>query len=232
MDGYSNHSGFPLTYADQIAYNSWMASEAHDRNLSVGLKNGLEQVADLLALYDWELNEQCFQFEECNLLQPFVAAGKAVFGVEYSGATDSFCPQANAMRFDWLKKNLNLDAWRQSCRSYALDVDASGTEDALSDGLLVIRYLFGFRGTALIADAVGAGCKRCTAQQIEAHLAQMVTVGELDIDLDSRQDALTDGLLVIRYQFGFSGDALIQDAVGADCSCCTANAIVTQLQAM
>jgi len=32
--------------------------------------------------FDWALNEQCFEFDECDLLDPFVAAGKAVFGVE------------------------------------------------------------------------------------------------------------------------------------------------------
>lgn len=44
------------------------------------------------------------------------AGKKAVFGVEYSGSTNSFCPQANALDFDWLKKRLDLTAWRVACR--------------------------------------------------------------------------------------------------------------------
>jgi hypothetical protein len=45
-----------------------------------------------------------------------VAAGKAVFGVEYSPNPADFCPQVNAMNFDFLRKNLELDAWRLACR--------------------------------------------------------------------------------------------------------------------
>ena len=52
----------------------------------------------------------------------------------------------------------------------ALDIDGNGTADALTDGLLVIRYLFGLRGAALIQGAVGAGAQRTTATEIEAYL--------------------------------------------------------------
>jgi hypothetical protein len=116
IDGYSNRSGFPLSYADQLAYNRWLADAAHVRGLSIGLKNDLDQVKDLEPYFDWALNEQCFEYDECDLLLPFVQAGKAVFGVEYSGNTASFCPQSNSLNFDWLKKKLDLDAWREACR--------------------------------------------------------------------------------------------------------------------
>lgn len=116
VDGYSNKTGFPLSYADQIAYNTWLAAQAHTRRLSVGLKNDLEQIDDLLPHFDWALNEECFSYDECELLLPFVQANKAVFGVEYELATSQFCPQANALNFDFLKKNWDLDAWRVACR--------------------------------------------------------------------------------------------------------------------
>jgi hypothetical protein len=45
-----------------------------------------------------------------------VAAGKAVFGVEYELDPVNFCPQANALNFDFLKKDWELDAWRLACR--------------------------------------------------------------------------------------------------------------------
>jgi hypothetical protein len=86
------------------------------RGLSIGLKNDLDQIPDLVDDFDWALNEQCFEYEECDTLLPFIAANKAVFGVEYEGNTASFCPEANAMNFDWLKKNLDLDAFRVACR--------------------------------------------------------------------------------------------------------------------
>lgn len=116
MDGYTNDTGFPLTAEDQLTYNIWLAEQAHERGLSIGLKNDLGQVAQLVDHFDWALNEQCFQYEECELLMPFIEQNKAVFGVEYEGTPADFCPQANALNFDWLYKNLELDAWRQACR--------------------------------------------------------------------------------------------------------------------
>ncbi len=116
VDGYNNSTGFNLSYQDQIAYNTWLADQAHARGLAIGLKNNLDQIADLLPYFDWALNEQCFQYNECDLLLPFVTANKPVFGIEYNSDTSSFCPLANQMNFDFLKKNWDLDAWRKACR--------------------------------------------------------------------------------------------------------------------
>ena len=116
VDGYANASGFPLSYADQITYNTWTAAQAHARKMAVGLKNDLDQIPDLLSAYDWALNEQCFQYNECDLLVPFIQAGKPVFGIEYQGNPDTFCPLVNSLNFDVLKKHLDLGAWRISCR--------------------------------------------------------------------------------------------------------------------
>jgi hypothetical protein len=51
------------------------------------------------------------------------------------------------------------------------DIDGNGMLEALTDGLLVLRYVFGFRGATLITGAVGADCSRCAASSIEAYLA-------------------------------------------------------------
>lgn len=116
VDGYANESGFALTAADQLGYNQWLAQQAHTRGLSVGLKNDLDQIPALLAYFDWALNEECFSYEECEALLPFVDAGKAVFGVEYDLTPEDFCPEANSMNFDFLNKHWDLDAWRDACR--------------------------------------------------------------------------------------------------------------------
>jgi hypothetical protein len=115
VDGYTNDTGFPLSAADQLQYNRALADAAHARGLSVALKNDLAQVKDLVSTFDWALNEECFQFNECNLLAPFIQAGKAVFNVEYSLPASTVCPQAKALGFSTLIKNLNLDAQRQAC---------------------------------------------------------------------------------------------------------------------
>jgi hypothetical protein len=115
VDGYGNGTGFPLSAADQLAYNRFLVSAAHARGLSIGLKNDLEQVAELQPIYDWALDEECFANSECQLLQPFVQAGKAVFNVEYDLDPASFCPQARSMGFMSMRKELALDAARTPC---------------------------------------------------------------------------------------------------------------------
>ncbi len=116
IDGYENDTGFPLTARDQITYNTFLANAAHQRGLSIGLKNDVDQVRQLVALFDWTLNEQCFEYQECDMLLPFIQAGKAVFNVEYNLAPSQFCPQANAMNFNSLKKHVQLDSYRLPCR--------------------------------------------------------------------------------------------------------------------
>lgn len=116
VDGYQNNSGFSLTPQDQLAFNIWLAEQAHARGLSIGLKNDLDQVSVLEPYFDWALSEQCYQYRECDALTPFVAAGKAVFGVEYVGDPGEFCSITNALDFDWLKKDLDLGASRIACR--------------------------------------------------------------------------------------------------------------------
>ena len=40
--------------------------------------------------------------------------------------------------------------------------------------------------------------------------------GDWDIDGNGQVDALTDGLLILRYLFGLEGDALIKGVIAAD----------------
>jgi hypothetical protein len=121
IDGYTNDTDFPLTYEDQLKYNIWLANEAHARGLSIGLKNDPDQVADLLPYFDWALTEDCFAEGWCEEMLPFVAAGKPVFAAEYTDqiTSDQFfnqiCPRVNAMNFDAILKNRDLDTWRQAC---------------------------------------------------------------------------------------------------------------------
>ena len=115
VDGYQNRTGFPLTAADQLRYNVYLANQAHRRNMSAVLKNDLGQIRDLLPYFDVALNEQCFQYDECARLRPFVAAGKAVFTVEYRLELDEFCPEAVELGFNSLKKKLSLGVWRRAC---------------------------------------------------------------------------------------------------------------------
>jgi hypothetical protein len=121
IDGYTNDTGFPLTYQDQLDYNRWLADEAHTRSLSIGLKNDDEQVTDLLPYFDWALTEDCFAQDWCGGVTPFIVAGKAVFAAEYTDELtlnqflNQVCPQAGALRFSAILKHRDLDAWRRDC---------------------------------------------------------------------------------------------------------------------
>jgi hypothetical protein len=54
------------------------------------------------------------------------------------------------------------------------DVDGNGTFDALTDGLLILRFGFGFSGQTLISGAVGTGCTRCDPASIAAYMSTMI----------------------------------------------------------
>jgi len=121
MDGYTNDTGFPLMYEDQLAYNIWLANEAHARGLSIGLKNDGDQVGDLEAYFDWALTEDCYAEGWCGEMGAFIEAGKAVFAAEYTDEMTvnrfltQVCPQAADMEFSVILKNRDLDAWRRAC---------------------------------------------------------------------------------------------------------------------
>ncbi|MEU5277693.1 endo alpha-1,4 polygalactosaminidase [Streptomyces asoensis] len=115
MDGYKNTTGFPLVAADQLRYNRLVARLAHDRGMSVGLKNDLDQIPALVGDFDFAVNEQCAQYDECEELTPFVAAGKAVFHVEYELPTSDFCADSRRLKLSSLLKKYELGAWREAC---------------------------------------------------------------------------------------------------------------------
>ncbi|MFF3323913.1 endo alpha-1,4 polygalactosaminidase [Streptomyces sp. NPDC002889] len=115
LDGHLNDTGFPLTAVHQLAYNRMIARLAHDRGLSVGLKNDLPQVPELVREFDFAVNEECAEFDDCEALEPFVAAGKAVFHVEYAVPVGRFCEQVERLGFSSMRKRLELGVWRQPC---------------------------------------------------------------------------------------------------------------------
>jgi chitodextrinase len=115
IDGYSNSTGFPLTAADQLTFNRWVATQVHALGMSVGLKNDVDQVSQLVGNFDWALDEQCHEFNECSTLDPFVSAGKTVFITEYTAFNQSICTSSNAAGYSTIFKDLNLTAPVHSC---------------------------------------------------------------------------------------------------------------------
>jgi len=115
MDAASADTGFPLTPADQITYNLMIADLAHERGMAVGLKNDLTQIPELVSHFEFSVNEQCAEYSECEMLVPFIAAGKPVFHAEYDLPTTAYCQQTTALGFSSIRKELDLSAWRETC---------------------------------------------------------------------------------------------------------------------
>lgn len=123
MQGYLEDTGHDFTQTDQLAYNRIIANEARMRGLGVALKNDLDQIPDLLDYFDLAVNEQCFEYDECDPLDAFVGAGKAVLGAEYSNLfvdnptqRDTMCQAALSRDFRVLVLPVDLnDAFRYSC---------------------------------------------------------------------------------------------------------------------
>ena len=121
VDARSNDPGFPIRPAEQQAFIRALAVETHAKGMAFGLKNDLEEIDALIDVSDFAINEECFAYDECDALLPFIRANKAVFHVEYSdddlaGKADEICQEANRRNFDSLVKRWDLDAARRACR--------------------------------------------------------------------------------------------------------------------
>ena len=111
-----------------------------------------------------------------------------------------------------------------------LDVDGNGASDPLTDGLLILRYAFGLRGEALTKDGVGSGATRTDPAAIAGYLDQVRST--LDVDGDGSLDALTDGVITIRYLFGVRGEDLIRGTIGVRATRTTASAIEAYVESL
>jgi hypothetical protein len=115
VDAYTHDSGFPLTAEDQLRFNRAVAGLARERSLTIGLKNDLEQIDELVGDFDFAVNESCVQYRECAALAPFTASGKPVLHVEYELDTTDFCPVTRPLGFRSIRKPSDLTAPVEPC---------------------------------------------------------------------------------------------------------------------
>lgn len=114
--------------------------------------------------------------------------------------------------------------------SGSLDIDGNEKYDALTDGLLLLKGMFGLDGSALVTGTVASDANYTESVDIESRIE---TLGELaDIDGNGEIDALTDGLLTLRYLFGLQGDTLINGVVAGDAARTTAEEIEAHLETL
>ncbi|TVY49355.1 hypothetical protein LOCC1_G001016 [Lachnellula occidentalis] len=123
VDGYDNDSGFTLSPSTAVDFLNFLAIAAHGYNMSIGLKNAGAIVNATVGFLQWEVNEQCVQYQECDLFRPFVETGKPVFHIEYpdsapsisSSARNSVCDDAEAHGFSTVLKEMDLNDWVEDC---------------------------------------------------------------------------------------------------------------------
>ncbi|MBP8297719.1 MAG: fibronectin type III domain-containing protein, partial [Burkholderiales bacterium] len=97
---------------------------------------------------------------------------------------------------------------------FDLDIDLSppaSNHDALTDGLLILRYMFGLTGPSLTVNALNGLAARTDPATIKTYLDNIRP--RLDVDGSSTVEPKTDGMLILRYLFGLRGNALIAGAL-------------------
>jgi hypothetical protein len=146
VDGWQNSTGFPITAAEQLTYDEWLANTAHSLGLSIALKSDTQQIPELEPYYDYSVDEECVEYSECSLLEPFVKAGKPVFEVEYAKTPSQFCAETNALGLMAMQKGKELEAWNAPCWAQG---DWVGTKGAAGYDLA------GFNGTSDLTNMPG-----------------------------------------------------------------------------
>ena len=126
--------------------------------------------------------------------------------------------------------NSSYESYASIVSANNIDIDGNEKLDALTDGLLILRSMFGLTGDSLISGVVGEDARYEDAQEIEVRIASLGV--RIDIDDNGRIDALTDGLIILRYLFGLSGDTLINGVVAADATRTSAEEIEAHLEAL
>eukprot|EP00903_Cladosiphon_okamuranus_P017306 g15946.t1 len=90
--GYLENTGVNVDRAASRLYADWFRDLVQTEGMRVGMKNLVwdddAELPDLAAKFDFGVNEQCSQYDECNLPREwFIDAGKPVFHVEYREVT-------------------------------------------------------------------------------------------------------------------------------------------------
>jgi hypothetical protein len=117
---------------------------------------------------------------------------------------------------------------REGCAS--LDLDGNENYDALTDGLLLLRGMFGLDGSALVTGTIASDAMYTSSVDITTRINDLGSAA--DIDGNGTIDALTDGLLTLRYLFGLQGDTLINGVVASDATRTTAEEIEAHLETL
>ena len=127
-DSYTDSTGFPITEAQNEAYDRTLAAYAHGLGLAWGQKNGDNDAAFSAALEpttDFLLTEECRYYQTCGIVTPpYLRAGKLVLDAEYTNDSGSgvaadfghFCPADASGGIDGTMFTSALAGQRHPCQ--------------------------------------------------------------------------------------------------------------------
>lgn len=118
MDIWDNDTGFALTASDQVRYMTEIADYVRFKGLQIAQKNAPDFVDAYVGRFDFAIVEGCFQYEECDAYDPYLAAGKDVLAAEYpeQGVNMSaVCAYAQSSRIKFIFKARELAAGYLTC---------------------------------------------------------------------------------------------------------------------
>ena len=154
----------------------------------------------------------------------FASAGQTNVRMELVGPSKSLLPESEVAG-NTAQLNQEVIDNLGAAAIIGFDVDGDGLDSPLTDGVLLMRYMNGLQGEALVAKALGENATR-DADQIRAYIdevldrTELLESGEkillLDIDKDGLLRSDTDGQLIARFLAGFTGAELVAGAVSAE----------------
>ncbi len=164
LNGFENDTGFPLTATDQLRFNTWLANEAHARELSIGLKNDGPQAGTLAPYFDWVIVEECIEQRDCGeYAPPFTRAGKPIFEIEYRKPTRRTCAEARRRRISVAFKTPALRAPRKTCTALPLRARRC-SDDARRTNCSFARKAAVSNAAAALLNLVWSGTRRTASR--------------------------------------------------------------------
>ncbi|KAI4726634.1 endo alpha-1,4 polygalactosaminidase [Aureobasidium sp. EXF-10728] len=124
MDGFEINTGFSLTAGTALNYLSFLSLTAASYNMAIGLKNAGTIAANATCLVEFSIIESCIAQGQCDIYQNFIAAGKAVFQIEYplgapgavsSQALAQSCKTKGNVGYSEVIKDKDLGGWVEYC---------------------------------------------------------------------------------------------------------------------
>lgn len=178
--------GFLQTFED----DTFQFAVDMDNNKIYYGKNGLwlsgaDPVLSLNPAAD-DLSDEVYAFfwlgnRECSTLSATTNFGATQFKYDVPiGYFKGFCPSGECVLegdsdgVDSDDGAHDSDDTNHDVTSAVLDIDANGSFDALTDGLIILRYAFGLRGQALINNVIPEDAMRNNASDIETYIETLL----------------------------------------------------------